>query len=53
VNFVITGKQVSCEAFKRIGGKYNTDGSDHKRYSACGARIGAFVTKNKAVYEAA
>ena len=24
-----------------------------KRYSACGARLGAFVTKNKAVYEAA
>jgi aspartate aminotransferase len=24
-----------------------------KRYSACGARIGAFVTKNKEVYEAA
>jgi aspartate aminotransferase len=24
-----------------------------KRYSACGARIGAFVTKNKTVYEAA
>jgi aspartate aminotransferase len=24
-----------------------------KRYSACGARIGAFVTKNKALYEAA
>lgn len=24
-----------------------------KRYSACGARIGAFVTKNKAVYNAA
>ena len=24
-----------------------------KRYSACGARIGAFVTKNKKVYEAA
>lgn len=24
-----------------------------KRYSACGARIGAFVTKNKAVYSAA
>jgi aspartate aminotransferase len=24
-----------------------------KRYSACGARIGAFVTKNKAVYETA
>lgn len=24
-----------------------------KRYSACGARIGAFVTKNKAVYDAA
>lgn len=24
-----------------------------KRYSACGARIGAFVTKNRAVYEAA
>ena len=24
-----------------------------KRYSACGARIGAFVTKNKMVYEAA
>src|SRR5690606_21797153 len=24
-----------------------------KRYSACGARIGAFVTKNKSVYEAA
>lgn len=24
-----------------------------KRYSACGARIGAFVTKNKAVYEVA
>ncbi len=24
-----------------------------KRYSACGARIGAFITKNKAVYQAA
>jgi aspartate aminotransferase len=24
-----------------------------KRYSACGARLGAFVTKNKSVYEAA
>ncbi len=24
-----------------------------KRYSACGARLGAFVTKNKAVYQAA
>jgi aspartate aminotransferase len=24
-----------------------------KRYSACGARLGAFVTKNKAVYETA
>jgi aspartate aminotransferase len=24
-----------------------------KRYSACGARIGAFVTKNKSVYDAA
>jgi aspartate aminotransferase len=24
-----------------------------KRYSACGARIGAFITKNKAVYDAA
>ncbi len=24
-----------------------------KRYSACGARLGAFVTKNKAVYDAA
>src|SRR6476620_5419871 len=24
-----------------------------KRYSACGARLGAFVTRNKAVYDAA
>ena len=56
--FVYTGEKQSTEYVSAM----HLEGLDQhvvlmdtisKRYSACGARIGAFVTKNKQVYEAA
>ena len=50
-----------CYAGEYVSALHLTDMDEHvvlmdtisKRYSACGARLGAFVTKNKAVYNAA
>ena len=51
--FCYTGVHIS--AMKLEGAEQNVILMDtvSKRYSACGARIGAFVTKNKEVYNAA
>jgi hypothetical protein len=46
VNFVMMGI-CKCYASFRIGSACGADGYISKRYSACGARLGAFVTKNK------
>ena len=51
--FCYTGEHFS--AMELAGAEQNVILMDtvSKRYSACGARIGAFVTKNKEVYQAA
>ncbi len=51
--FCYTGKHVSAMHLKGLEENTILMDTISKRYSACGARVGAFVTKNKAVYEAA
>jgi aspartate aminotransferase len=48
-----TGKHVSAMHLKGLEENTILMDTISKRYSACGARIGAFVTKNKAVYDTA
>jgi aspartate aminotransferase len=48
-----TGKHVSAMHLKGLEENTILMDTISKRYSACGARIGAFVTKNKSVYDAA
>jgi aspartate aminotransferase len=51
--FCYSGKHVSTMHLKGLEENTILMDTISKRYSACGARIGAFVTKNKAVYDAA
>ena len=51
--FCYSGKHVSAMHLKGLEENTILMDTISKRYSACGARIGAFVTKNKAVYDAA
>lgn len=51
--FCYTGTQTSALHLKGIDNHVVIMDTISKRYSACGGRIGAFVTKNKSLYEAA
>lgn len=51
--FSYTGEYVSAMHLQGLEEHVVLMDTISKRYSACGARLGAFVTKNKAVYEAA
>ncbi len=51
--FCYDGEYVSAMHFTGIEQNVVLMDTISKRYSACGARIGALVTKNKAVYDAA
>jgi aspartate aminotransferase len=51
--FCYTGTQTSAMHLKGIDNHVVIMDTISKRYSACGGRIGAFVTKNKSLYEAA
>jgi aspartate aminotransferase len=51
--FCYDGESVSAMHLKSLEQNVVLMDTISKRYSACGARIGAFVTKNKAVYDAA
>ncbi|MFY8128163.1 MAG: pyridoxal phosphate-dependent aminotransferase [Chitinophagaceae bacterium] len=51
--FCYTGTQTSAMHLIGIDDHVVIMDTISKRYSACGGRIGAFVTKNKALYEAA
>lgn len=51
--FCYTGTQTSAMHLTGIDDHVVIMDTISKRYSACGGRIGAFVTKNKALYEAA
>ncbi|MFZ9694990.1 MAG: pyridoxal phosphate-dependent aminotransferase [Chitinophagaceae bacterium] len=50
--FCYTGTVKSALQLKGLDDKVIVMDTISKRYSACGARIGALITKNKAVYEA-
>ena len=52
VNFVIR-EYISAMHLKGMDENVVLMDTISKRYSACGARLGAFVTKNKTVYDAA
>lgn len=51
--FSYTGETVSAMHLSGMDQHVVLMDTVSKRYSACGARLGAFVTKNKAVYDAA
>jgi aspartate aminotransferase len=51
--FCYSGKHVSAMQLKGLEENTILMDTISKRYSACGARIGALVTKNKSVYDAA
>lgn len=51
--FCYSGDYVSAMHLKELDEHVVLMDTISKRYSACGARLGAFVTKNKAVYNAA
>ena len=51
--FCYEGEYVSAMHLKGLDEHVVLMDTISKRYSACGARIGAFVTKNKTVYDAA
>ncbi len=51
--FCYSGKHVSAMHLKGLEENTILMDTISKRYSACGARIGALVTKNKSVYDAA
>jgi aspartate aminotransferase len=51
--FCYEGTYTSALHLKKIQDQVILMDTISKRYSACGARIGAFVTKNKEVYQAA
>lgn len=51
--FCYSGEYVSAMHLKGLEEHVVLMDTISKRYSACGARLGAFVTKNKAVYDAA
>jgi aspartate aminotransferase len=51
--FCYEGNYTSAMHLKKIQEQVILMDTISKRYSACGARIGAFVTKNKEVYQAA
>src|SRR6185436_4716107 len=51
--FCYDGEYVSAMHLKGLEQNVVLMDTISKRYSACGARLGAFVTKNKAVYDAA
>ncbi len=51
--FCYDGKYVSAMHLEGLDQHVILMDTISKRYSACGARLGAFVTKNKAVYDAA
>jgi aspartate aminotransferase len=51
--FCYSGKHVSAMHLKGLEENTILMDTISKRYSACGARIGALVTKNKTVYDAA
>src|SRR4030095_738175 len=51
--FCYTGKHFSAMHLKGVEENVVLMDTISKRYSACGARIGALVTKNKQVYDAA
>lgn len=51
--FTYTGKQVSAMHLQGVDDNIIIIDTISKRYSACGGRIGALVTKNKAVLDAA
>lgn len=46
-------RAISMMSFSNISDKVIVVDSISKRYSACGARIGTFITKNKDIYQAA
>lgn len=51
--FCYDGEYVSAMHLEGLDANVVLMDTISKRYSACGARLGAFVTKNKAVYDAA
>ncbi len=51
--FCYNGEYVSAMHLKGLDENVVLMDTISKRYSACGARLGAFVTKNKSVYDAA
>ena len=51
--FCYSGEYTSAMHLDGMGENVVLMDTISKRYSACGARLGAFVTKNKAVYDAA
>ena len=51
--FAYEGKQISAMTLKGVEDNVVLMDTISKRYSACGARIGAFVTKNKQVLQSA
>jgi aspartate aminotransferase len=51
--FCYSGKHISAMHLKGLEENTILMDTISKRYSACGARIGALVTKNKSVYDAA
>jgi aspartate aminotransferase len=51
--FTYDGTATSAMELKKIEDQVILFDTISKRYSACGARIGAFITKNKMVYDAA
>lgn len=51
--FCYSGQYVSAMHLEGMDNNVILMDTVSKRYSACGARLGAFVTKNKAVYDAA
>jgi aspartate aminotransferase len=51
--FAYEGKQISAMHLKGVEENVVLMDTISKRYSACGARIGAFVTKNKQILQAA
>jgi len=51
--FCYDGEYISAMHLQGLGQNVILMDTISKRYSACGARLGAFVTKNKTVYDAA
>jgi aspartate aminotransferase len=51
--FSYSGDYISAMHLEGMDGHVVLMDTISKRYSACGARLGAFVTRNKAVYDAA